>query len=98
MAEEKGVSTGFHVGPVYFEHTSNGDYNVGVSFGPSGGQGVVGGSEVYAEVTYNSNEGFSAGYGVNVEAGAGVNVGPGIKGLSGGVYSTSYISKDSRED
>ena len=97
MSSEEGTSTGFHVGPVYFEHTSTGDYNVGVAFGPSGGEGVVGGTQVYAEVTYNSNDGFSAGYGVNAEAGVGVNLGPGVKDLSGGVYSTAYISKDSRE-
>ena len=72
-------------------------YNIGVAFGPAGGQGVVGGTEVYAEVTYNSNDGFSAGYGVNVEAGVGVNLGPGVKDLSGGVYSTVYTSQDSRE-
>ena len=39
---------------------------------------------------------MSAGYGVNAEAGVGVNLGPGVKDLSGGVYSTVYISKDSK--
>ena len=79
-------------------HFTNGDYNLGVSLGPSGGEGVVSGNEVYDEVTYSPNDGLSAGYGMNDEAGAWVNVGPGIKGFNGGIYTTAYISKDSRKE
>ena len=97
MSQETGVCGGFHIGPFYIEQTSNGDINFGVSIGPSGGEGVVGGGEAYAEITFNPEDGFSAGAGVSGEVGEGFNYGPGIKGLSAGSYVTKYISFDSRE-
>lgn len=97
MSTEKGVSTGVHIGPIYYEKTSHGDHNLGVSLGLAGGQGVVGGVEAYAEITYNKNDGLSAGYGTTASVGVGVNVGVPVKATSGGVYHTGYYSKDSRE-
>ena len=97
MSIESGVSSGCHLGPFYYEKTTNGDINFGVAFGPSGGEGVVGGVESYAEVSFNPKDGFSAGVGTSAEAGVGVNVGPGLKDLSGGIYSTAYTCFDSRK-
>ena len=97
MSTETGISSGFHFGPFYYERTSNGDTNIGIALGVSWGEGAVAGVEGYAEISYNKNDGFSAGYGVNSEAGLGVNLGPGLKDLSCGVYTTTYVSKDSRE-
>ena len=37
MSTEIGTCTGIHIGPFYYETTSNGDINIGISFGPSGG-------------------------------------------------------------
>ena len=97
MSQESGYCGGFHIGPFYIEQTSNGDTNIGISFGPSGGEGVVGGGEAYAEITFNPKDGLWAGAGVSAEIGEGFNYGPGVKGLSAGTYVTSYTSFDTRE-
>ena len=97
MSTEIGTCTGIHIGPFYYETTSNGDINIGISFGPSGGEGAVGGAEVYGEISFNPKEGFSVGGGVSGEAGVGCNLGPAIKDLSAGVYTTNYVCYDTRE-
>ena len=97
MSVEQGISTGFHLGPFYFETTSKGDFNIGVALGPSGGEGAVGGVEAYAEISFNPNEGISAGVGTSAEFGVGTNLGPVFKDLSAGIYSTNYSSFDNRE-
>ena len=97
MTEEEGTCKGIHIGPVYYEKTSHGDHSLGVSVGLAGGQGIVAGIEGYAEITYNKEDGFSAGYGKTAYVGAGVNAGIPHKATSVGVYSTKYLSTDSRE-
>ncbi len=97
MSQETGVCGGFHLGPFYIEQTSNGDINLGISVGPSGGEGIVGGGEAYAEITFNPKDGFSCGAGVSAEIGEGFNCGSGIKGLSAGTYITNYSSYDTRK-
>ena len=97
MSSEFGTCSGFHLGPFYYETTSRGDVNIGISFGPSGGEGIVGGTEVYGEISFNAKDGFSVGAGVSGEAGVGCNLGPGIKDLSAGTYATNYVCVDTRK-
>ncbi len=97
MSTEEGVCTGIHLGPFYFEMTTHGDFNLGVSFGESGGEGVVGGVEHYGEISFNLKDGFSIGAGQSAEVGIGGNLGTPFKAASIGAYSTYYGSLDTRE-
>ena len=97
MSSEFGRCKGFHLGPFYIETTSKGDINIGVSFGLSGGVGIVGGTEVYGEISFNAKDGLSFGAGVSGEVGVGCNLGPGIKDLSAGYYDTNYVCVDTRK-
>ena len=62
----------------------------------SGGEGIVGESEAYAEISYNSKDVFTAGFGHFTEVGVGINIGTDTKALSGGLYTTAYTTIESR--
>ena len=97
MTRYSGESLGFHIGPLYFETTSEGEFNVGISLGVSGGEGMTTGGEAYAEISFGS-DGVSCGAGLSGEIGEGVNLGTPIKSLSFGAYGTHYESIDTRKD
>ena len=84
--------TGIDVGPIYVEHCSSGDINVGISAGASSGVGLTGSAGGYCEISYNQNDGVSAGCGVSAGYGVGAEV-PGF-----GVYSHDTVSYDTRDD
>ena len=82
---------GFHVGPVYVEHCSSGDTNIGVEAGAYAGVGYEAGAGAYCEVTYNSHDGFSGGCGTSASAGVGA------ESPAFGVYANTTYASDTRD-
>lgn len=82
---------GIDIGPVYIEHCTSGDTNIGIEVGAYGGVGYHAGGGAYCEISHNSSDGISSGCGVSASAGYGVET-PAL-----GVYANETVSYDSRD-
>ena len=82
---------------LYIEHTTHGDYNIGISADKSISKGnSYKSSGTYAELTFNKKEGFSVGAGVCYENGHSVSKNINIKGVKVevGSYESNYAANE----